>query len=80
MSVTDKLCELAADNLLLRAENDRLRAALVAAMEIVQQDRVSLYECSRNQATGEIEPEDAAAIAELDAALAQADQAMGSEG
>ena len=54
-------------------EIERLRAALVAAMAIVQQDRVSLYECSRNQATGEIEPEDAAAIAELDAIIAQAD-------
>ncbi len=62
------------------AENDRLRAALVAAMEIVQQDRVSLYEVSRNQATGAIEPEDAAAIAELDAIIAQADAALGSEG
>lgn len=64
----------------LVAENEKLRAALVVAMEIVQQDRVSLYECSRNQATGEIEPEDAAAIAELDAIIAQADAALGSEG
>ena len=59
---------------------ERLRAALVAAMEIVQEDRVSLYEVSRNQATGEIEPDDAAAIAELDAIIAQADAAIGSEG
>lgn len=59
---------------------EHLRAALVAAMEVVQQDRVSLYEVSRNRATGEIEPEDAAAIAELDAIIAQADKAMGREG
>ena len=62
------------------AENDRLRAALVAAMEVVQQDRTDMYIGSVHARTGELAPEDAEAIARLDAIIAQADKALGSEG
>lgn len=62
------------------AENDRLRAALVAAMEVVQQDRTDMYIGSVHARTGELAPEDAEAIARIDAIIAQAKLAMGSEG
>lgn len=72
MSVTDKLCELA-------AANQRLRAACTALAALVQRDRVALYEAHRNQVTGEVDADGQAGLDEYDAALALADQAMGSE-
>jgi len=59
---------------------ERLRAALVAAMEVVQQDRTDMYIGSVHARTGELAPEDAEAIARLDAIIAQADEALGREG
>lgn len=60
---------------------DRLRAALIAACEILQVDRTSLFEASRNRATGAIDdPADQAALDDYDRVIAQADAALGSEG
>lgn len=73
MSVTDKLCELA-------AANQRLRTACTALAALVQRDRVALYEAHHYPHSGEIDDEGREALAEYDAALALADQAMGSEG
>lgn len=59
---------------------DRLRAALVAVMEIVQQDRMELYYSCACPVTGKPSPEDDVALARYDAVIAQADAALGSEG
>jgi len=58
-----------------------LSAALVAACEIVQVDRMSLYETSCNRATGAIDdPDDQAALDDYDRVIAQADAALGEKG
>mgnify|MGYP001279812758 FL=1 len=64
----------------LLAENERLRAALVAAMEIVQIDRMELYYSCACPVTGKPSPEDDVALARYDAVIAQADVALWSEG
>ena len=56
----------------LRAERDSLRAALIAAMEIVQRDRVLVAEKVKNGASPNI-------LHWIDAVIAQADAALGSE-
>src|SRR5690606_32838963 len=50
----------------LEADNDRLRAALKAAMEIVQQDRMQLYYSCACPVTGKPSPEDDVALARYD--------------
>ena len=57
----------------LSSERDRLRAALIAAMEIVQKERVRTAEKVKNGASQNI-------LNWLDAVIAQADAALGSEG
>lgn len=59
---------------------ERLRAAVTALAALVQRDRVALYEAHHYPHSGEIDDEGREALAEYDAALALADQAMGSEG
>lgn len=58
---------------------ERLRAACTALAALVQRDRVALYEAHRNPDTGEVDAAGQAGLDEYDAALALADQAMGSE-
>ncbi len=53
-------------------EIERLRAALIAAMEIVQKERVRVVEKVRNGASTDI-------LHWLDAVIAQADAALGRE-
>lgn len=65
---------------IIRAEIERLRAACTALAALVQRDRVALYEAHHYPHSGEIDDEGREALAEYDAALALADQAMGSEG
>jgi hypothetical protein len=57
---------------LAEAEIKRLRAALIAAMEIVQRERVRTVEKAKNGASPNI-------LNWLDAVIAQADAALGSE-
>lgn len=64
----------------MRGEIERLRAACTALAALVQRDRVALYEAHHYPHSGEIDDEGREALAEYDAALALADQAMGSEG
>lgn len=54
----------------LSAERDKLRAALIAAMEIVQRERVRTVEKAKNGASPNI-------LNWLDAVIAQADAALG---
>lgn len=68
-----------AEHLACNAENDRLRAALIAAMEIVQRERVRVAE---NLYYGEMMIVHEGRIADLamiDRVIAQADAAMGIE-
>lgn len=59
-------------------EIERLRATLIAACEILQVDRTSLFETSRNRATGAIDdPADRAALDDYDRVIAMADAATG---
>jgi len=62
------------ENLQLRNEIERLRAALVAAMEIVQEERTRLALADSRAFRIVLKR-----IAELDAIIAQADAALGSE-
>ena len=57
----------------LRAERDSLRAALIAAMEIVQRDRVLVAEKVKNGASPNI-------LHWIDAVIEQADAALGEKG
>ena len=57
----------------LRAENERLRAALSAALPVVQAERERVAQMRQIPAI-------AVRLAELDAVIAQADAAMGSDG
>lgn len=59
---------------------DRLRAALIAAMEIVQKDRLVLYRTALDPRTETVtDPYSLAALADYDRVIAQADAALGSE-
>ena len=69
-----------ADLLTIAETAERLRAACTALAALVQRDRVALYEAHHYPHSGEIDDEGREALAEYDAALALADQAMGSEG
>lgn len=62
----------------LRAENDRLRAALVAAMEIVQKERTRIAYNAKG-APPAIYDGYADIMRRLDAVIAQADAALGAE-
>lgn len=63
------------------AEHLAANAALIAAAEILQVDRTSLFEKSRNRATGVIDdPDDQAALDDYDRVIAQADAALGEKG
>lgn len=57
---------------------ETLRAALIAAMEIVQADRMELYYSCACPVTGKPSPEDDAALARYDAVISAADAALGS--
>lgn len=61
------------------AENDRLRAALVAAMEIVQEDRAA-FALANIWPDGRMDNDDGDVLRRYDAVIAQAREAMGSEG
>lgn len=63
----------------LEAEIDRLRAALVAAMEIVQEDRAA-FAMANIWPDGRMDNDDGDVLRRYDAVIAQADAAMGREG
>lgn len=61
-------------------ELERLRAALIAAMEIVQKDRLVLYRTALDPRTETVtDLYSLAALADYDRVIAQADAALGSE-
>ena len=64
-----------AEHLACNAENDRLRAALIAAMEIVQKERVRIAYNAKG-APPAIEIGYADILRRLDAVIAQADAAL----
>ena len=58
---------------------DRLRAALIEAMEIVQEDRLVLYRTALDPRTETVtDPYSLAGLADYDRVIAQADAALGS--
>lgn len=63
-----------AEHLACNAENDRLRAALIAAMEIVQEERTRLALADSRAFRIVLKR-----IAALDAIIAQADAALGEQ-
>jgi len=60
-------------------ESELLRAALVAAMEIVQEDRAA-FAMANIWPDGRMDNDDGDVLRRYDAVIAQADAAMGSEG
>lgn len=56
---------------------ERLRAACTALAALVQRDRVALYQAHHYPHSGEVDDEGREALAEYDAALRLADEAMG---
>ena len=62
----------------LTAERDELRAALVATMEIVQEDRAG-FALANTWPDGSMEAGDDAILRRYDAVIAQADAALGVE-
>jgi len=58
---------------------ERLRAALVAAMEIVQQDRAA-FALANIWSDGRMDNDDGDVLRRYDAVIARADKAMGREG
>lgn len=60
-------------------ERDRLRAAVTALASLVQRDRVELYQAHRLPSGMVDDDEGKRGLAEYDAALKLADEAMGNE-
>ncbi len=64
---------------LLSVDIERLRAALVAAMEIVKEDRAA-FAMANIWPDGRMDNDDGDVLRRYDAVIAQADAALGSEG
>lgn len=62
----------------LVAERDRLRAALISAMEIVQEDRAG-FALANIWPDGRMDNDDGVVLSRYDAVIAQADAALGGE-
>jgi len=67
--------EYAADVAQIVAQRDELLAALVVAREFISTDRNALADTSMSP-DGDMDPDDAAAVADYDAALLQIDAAI----